>query len=269
VLRRYKDFTVELGLLRESFIGVPRAVQRHWVVQRAIDELVEQLNHLDVIARSFVSGATRGQIESTWDDGAAEYHTGQLVIEGQQVMQDWEKPLMARMAERVAASHGDILEIGFGLGLSAALIEEHGVRSHTIVELNDQVSEQARRWSTDHAGSETEILQGDWHTILPELGDFDGILWDAFPVSEAEFDQYVLRDTTVAEEFFPEAAAHLRPGGAFTYYTNERDSLSRRHQRSLLRYFSSFGVEVVDGLAPPPDCEYWWTDRMALVTARI
>ncbi|WP_323055267.1 MULTISPECIES: class I SAM-dependent methyltransferase [Streptomyces] len=267
MLRRFKDFTIELDLHRDSFIDAPRAEQKRWVVHRAVDELAEQLRHLDVVAPDFVAGTTRGQIGAEWHDSRADYHDGELLIEGQQVMQDWEEALMRRMAERVGATHGDVLEIGFGLGLSATFIEEQRVRSHTIVEFNDEVLARARRWAAERPGADIELIQGNWQQVLPELGDFDGVFWDAFPTSEEEFDQYVLRDSAVAEAFFCEAAAHLRPGGVFTYYTNERDSLSRRHQRSLLRYFSSFSVEVVDGLVPPPDCQYWWTDRMTVVTA--
>ena len=267
MLRRYKDFTIEVNLNRGSFINAPRPEQRRWVVHRAVDELAEQLRHLDVIAPDFVDGTTRGEISAEWHDSSADYVDGQLIIEGQQVMQDWEAELMRRMAERVGATHGDILEIGFGLGLSATFIEEQGVRSHTIVEFNEEVLKKASAWAAERPDRDIELLQGHWQAVLPQLGDFDGIFWDAFPTSEDEFDQYVLRDSTVAEAFFCEAAAHLRAGGVFTYYTNERESLSRRHQRSLLRYFSSFSVEVVDGLVPPPDCQYWWTDRMTVVTA--
>jgi len=267
VLRRYKDFAISLELHRGSFINAPRAEQRNWTVHRAVDELAEQLRHLDVVAPQFVEGTTRGEIYANWHESRAHYGNGELIIEGQQVMQDWEEPLMRRMAERVATSHGDILEIGFGLGLSATFIEEQSVRSHTIVELNDEVFRIARTWAGHPPESDIELIKGSWQEVLPALGDFDGILWDAFPTSDDEFGQYVLRDSTVAEAFFSEAASHLRKGGIFTYYTNERDALSRRHQRTLLRYFRSFTVEVVEGLTPPSDCQYWWTDCMTVVTA--
>lgn len=268
MLRRFKDFTIDVELHRDSFIDAPRPEQRRWVVHRAVDELAEQLRHLDVIAGDFVDGTTRGEIRAEWHGSRADYHDGELTIEGQQVMQDWEAELMRRMARRVTAGGGDILEIGFGLGLSASFIEDDDrVRSHTIVEFNDEVLAAAGAWAARRPRSDIQLVQGSWQTALPALGDFDGILWDAFPTSEDEFDQYVLRDSTVAEAFFCEASAHLRSGGVFTYYTNERESLSRRHQRSLLRYFSSFTVEVVGGLRPPADCQYWWTDRMTVVTA--
>ncbi len=268
VRRNLRDVSVLVDFKRSQYIDAPRDEQRHWVTNRAVDELVEQLRHLDLTAPRYVGGNSRSLIEpGEWSDSAATYVDGELLIEGQQVMQDWEAPLMRRMAEVVAESHGDVLEIGFGLGLSAGFIEECGVASHTIVEFNEEVANVARSWAEGRPDSDIVIVDGSWQEQATRLGMFDGVFWDAFPTSEAEFDQYVLRDSTVAESFFPFAAAHLRDGGVFTYYTNERDSLSRRHQRSLLRYFSSFAVEVVDNLRPPDDCEYWWTDRMCVVKA--
>lgn len=268
VRRKLRDVVIDVEFLRSSYIDAPRGEQRHWVTNRAVDELVEQLRHLDLIAPDFISSDTRKAIgPGEWSNSEVTFVDGQLLIEDQQVMQDWEVPLMRRMAEVVTEHHGDVLEVGFGLGLSAGFIEDCGVRSHTIIELNADVANVARTWAATREGSDIEVVSGHWAEQSSGLGLFDGVFWDAFPTSEKEFDDYVLRDSTVAEAFFPVASSHLRPGGVFTYYSNERDSLSRRHQRSLLRYFSSFAVEVVDGLAPPPDCEYWWTDSMCIVKA--
>ena len=78
----------------------------------------------------------------------------------------------------------------------------------------------------------------------------------------------VLESVTFAEHFFATAARCLRPGGVFSYFTNEIDSFSRRHQRKLLEYFASLSLEVVRGLRPPPDSNYWWADSMVVVRAR-
>jgi len=265
--RRFKDFSLELDLLRDSFIAAPREEQRQWLVDQAVQELVEQLHHLDVIAPGLIPGKNRTEIHGAWATAEPCVENGSLLVEGQQVMQDWERPLMQRLAQVVASSHGDVLEIGFGLGISAGLIEDVGVRSHTIVELNTAVAKTAERWRSERAASKIEILMGSWEDVVPTLEGFDGILWDAFPTTEAEFAQTVIHDGAVAERFFAEAARHLNPGGVFAYYSNERDSLSRRHQRSLLRYFEAFSVEPVRGLKPPRDCEYWWADEMVVVSA--
>jgi len=41
-----------------------------------------------------------------------------LRIDDQPVMESWEKPYMEKLADLAAEDGGDILEIGFGLGLS-------------------------------------------------------------------------------------------------------------------------------------------------------
>ena len=70
-----------------------------------------------------------------------------------------------------------------------------------------------------------------------------------------------------AGEFFPLAAAKLRPGGVMTYFSCEIDTLSRGHQRLLLEHFDSFQVSVVRGLEPPVGCQYWWASSMVVVEA--
>src|SRR3954447_24746009 len=145
--RRFADFALELDLRRDSFIATPRPEQRHWLVDRAGDELVDQLRHLDGIAAGPVAGEPRAEIsQPSWASAEPSVAEGTLTVAGQQVMQDWEQSLMQRLADVVTSSGGDILEIGFGLGISASLIQAAGVRSHTIVELNRQVADTAGAW---------------------------------------------------------------------------------------------------------------------------
>ena len=57
-----------------------------------------------------------------------------------EVMGDWEIPLMRKHAEVCCyTSGGDILEIGFGMGLFANEVQRIGVKSHTIVEIHPQI----------------------------------------------------------------------------------------------------------------------------------
>jgi hypothetical protein len=110
-------------------------------------------------------------------------------------------------------------------------------------------------------------VEGEWQNVADGLGPFDGLFFDTYPTNEEEFRQAALESVTFAESFFPVAARLLRDGGRFTYYSNEIDSFSRAHQRSLLRYFRKFTLRVVDSLRPPEDCNYWWADSMAVVKA--
>ena len=51
---------------------------------------------------------------------------------GQMVMMSWEHPLMKKHAEVVCRNSGDILEIGFGMGISAGYIQQQKPKSHMI-----------------------------------------------------------------------------------------------------------------------------------------
>jgi protein-L-isoaspartate O-methyltransferase/acyl carrier protein len=265
--RRHAEFEVSLRIRQPGFISPSRSVHRGWMLDRTLDEFTDALYHLDAISREFAAGASRPAISAEWGTGQATYSDTQLVIGGQEVMQDWELPLMRALAGFAAEGGGDVLEIGFGMGLSAGLMQQHGIRSHTIIEANDQVAAHFRRWREQYPASRIELVPGRWQDVIGGLGTFDAILFDAYPTTEAEFRSDVVLSTTYAEPFFAAAAEHLRPGGVFSYYTNEIDSLGRRHQRLLLEHFRSFAAEIVTGLHPPADCTYWWANRMLAVKA--
>ena len=62
--------------------------------------------------------------------------------------------------------------------------------------------------------------------------------------------------------------AHLVEGGAFTYLSNEIDSLGRPHQRALFRHFRSIEVARIESLDLPQDVrDAWWSDSMVVVKA--
>jgi guanidinoacetate N-methyltransferase len=268
VIRHVKGADIDVRLADEQVIRTPTERQRIWLVNRAVDELVDALARADVEAETLVTGGERPQAgDDEWEMRAATTRGGTLEIAGQQVMQTWEAPLMERMVERVCEGGGHVLELGFGLGVSARMIDGH-CETHTIIELNRDVARAAREWSAE-ATTPTSVIEGSWETVMPRLGTFDGIFMDTFPVDDSEYERTVLQDATVGAEVFPIAAGHLSDGGRLVYYTNEVDSLSRRHQRALLRCFPRFQVEVVDGLQPPDDCAYWWHSTMAVVTAYV
>jgi amino acid adenylation domain-containing protein len=267
-VRRSRAFELSLALKDDRFVAPPASHQRSWLLNQVLDEVVADLEHLDRIAPAFVPGSERARIESAgWGESAARYDGTQLQIEGQQVMQDWERPLMRAMAEVAAESHGDVLEVGFGMGISATDLQELGVRSYTVIEPNAGVIEEFLRWRRRYPGRDIRLLRGKWQEVTAELGTYDAVFFDTYHNDEKEYVDHVLQGVTYAEHFFPTAAACLRDGGVFTYYSNEIDSMSRRHQRRVLEYFRSVTLSVVRPLQPPPDCNYWWADSMVVVKA--
>ena len=69
--------------------------------------------------------------------GLAEREQAQL--SDQEIMEDWQIPLMEAMAKAITKQGGDILEIGFGRGVSAEMIQKYPIDSHTLIECNANI----------------------------------------------------------------------------------------------------------------------------------
>jgi hypothetical protein len=95
------------------------------------------------------------------------------------IMHIGEKYLMTKLAEIVTKNGGDILEIGFGMHLSADIIQSNAnVTSHTIIEIHPVQYERALEWAKLQKIKTTVIL-GDWIEVLPLTNmKFDGVLHD-------------------------------------------------------------------------------------------
>ena len=102
-------------------------------------------------------------------------------------MESWEYPYMRELAETVAHSGGKILEIGFGLGISANLIQTYNIEEHTVIEANHQVFQKLLEFQSNSRRKVTAIF-GFWQEIINEFEDesFDGILFDTYPLTEKE-----------------------------------------------------------------------------------
>lgn len=262
------QFEITLDVHAADLISTPDPNQRNWALRTALDELAEDLVASDRISKRYVPGSPRREIKGEWAKGQANYaDASQLIIEGQQVMQDWERPLMKAMADIVTESHGHVLEVGFGMAISATYIQESGVASYTVIEPNEEVIARFDVWKAGYPGHDINLVKGKWQEVIDQVGMFDAIFFDTYPLSEEEYQKYILEDVTFAAHFFAAAAAHLKPGGVFSYYSNEIDSMSRRHQRRLLEHFRSVGFHVVHPLYPPADCHYWWADSMLAIRA--
>lgn len=259
-LKRHKDFEIILQINNEDFIRPPREAQRNWVLNRAIKEFSDDLVSLDIQARDFIRGSEI--------DGFGE--RGRASLSAQQIMEDWQIPVMEAMAEAMTDSHGDVLEIGFGRGIASDFIQECGVASHTIIECDPSVLRECESWRGQRPDAQVSIVPGMWQDVIGQLGEYDGILFHTYPLSEQDHLEQVVQSVTFAEHFFPTAATHLKRGGIFSYLSNETDSLSRAHQRLLFRYFSSFSLSRATGLNIPEDShDVHWSDAMVIIGAVI
>jgi|TARA_B100000073_G_scaffold337558_1_gene333631 hypothetical protein len=118
--------------------------------------------------------------DKQWKEKKLNHYENRILFDDRDelyVMGDWEDPIMKAHAEITCRNGGHILEVGFGMGISANYIQEQDIKSHTIIELNDEVYKKAVEWAKDKPN--TEIVSGDWKTL--ELNKkFDAIFFDAY-----------------------------------------------------------------------------------------
>jgi guanidinoacetate N-methyltransferase len=256
-IKRTENFEVVLEIRKEDFIRPPRDAQRNALLNTALNEFTDNLQALDKLAVRFVPGKLQIALEDRT----------QKILSDDEIMEEWQIPLMQAMAEVVTESHGNILEIGFGCGVSATMIQEEKVLSHTIVECNDSVVERFLEWKELFKDKKINLVHGLWQDTIDDLGLFDGIFFHTYPLNEEEYMKNVHGRATFAEHFFETAAKHLAPHGVLTYFSNEIDSLGRGHQRALFKHFSSVSLKVISLKLPEDINDTWWADSMVIVKA--
>ena len=185
-----------------------------------------------------------------WTTAKASISEGKLEILGHPVMEDWETPYMKELAMIATRNGGNVLEVGFGLGLSAHFIQRRDVYRHYIVEANYDVFQQLLEFSKS-ASSKVIPIFGFWQDVVPQLqsNSFDGILYDPYPT---HYDEYRLSEFN----FIFHAQRLLKPGGLFTYYTcleQASDDFIDMAKEAGFRAGGGYSIDV----HPPSDCKYW------------
>ena len=125
--------------------------------------------------------------------------------DGNSIMMEWERDWMKRVAEIICSKGGDILNIGFGMGIVDSFISDSKIESHTIVEIHPDVL----TYMKDNGWyKKAQVIEGDWRTNIDKLKLYDGIFFDTFGgTSEDFFNGIVLKLKTL-----------LKVGGVFTFW---------------------------------------------------
>lgn len=194
-----------------------------------------------------------------WCASDAVYTDDTLRIAGHPVMEAWETSYMHRLARIVTGGGGRILEVGYGMGISASAVLSHPeVTSYTVIDCHPDVAARALdRLRSDIAAGRASVIVGFWEDVTAKLRSesFDGILFDTYPLTVEEVHRNHF-------PFFPEAHRLLRPGGVLTYYSDEETGFSEQHLQALHDAgFHEPSMEVCR-LDTPPECEYWRAETM-------
>ncbi|KAF4756515.1 hypothetical protein FOZ63_033258, partial [Perkinsus olseni] len=122
-----------------------------------------------------------------WGDIHEDFNGERLDIDGHPVMQKWEAPYMHALAELATSKGGRVLELGFGLGLSASAVQKHDIDEHIIIEANKDVFKRLQAFASRAPHKVTPMLglACDVVATLPD-NSIDGILYDTYPHDKDE-----------------------------------------------------------------------------------
>ena len=140
-------------------------------------------------------------------DKEVRYEGKNLVDEDERgVMMEWEKPLMVEHARELCETGGDVLNVGFGLGLIDTAIASHAPRSHTIIEAHPTVYAKMLADGWDKKPG-VRIVHGRWQDVIFTLGQtFDAVYFDTFS------------DVSDLDEFHDTLPFILKPGGLYSFF---------------------------------------------------
>ena len=124
---------------------------------------------------------------------------------GRAVMMDWEKEWMYESAKIICESGGDILNIGFGMGIIDSFIETYPINSHTIIEAHPDVYSKMIEDGWDKKPN-VKIIFAKYQDVINELPKFDGIYYDTW------------NDPDFYDILLPNIKNILKPNGIFSYW---------------------------------------------------
>jgi len=123
------------------------------------------------------------------------------------IMMDWETDMMKKSAEIICKNDGDVLNVGFGMGIIDGFIEQYNISSHTIIEPHPVVIQKMKNegWFEQER---VNILEGRWQSFFDELPKFDGVYFDTSPAESS--DEHM--------NFLTNVHKILKPGGILCFF---------------------------------------------------
>ena len=169
-----------------------------------------------------------------------------------QVMMEWEKPYMEACIDKLQPK-GDVLEIGFGMGYSATQIQKYKPKSHTIIEMDSMVIKRLKEWSKDY--DNIIIIEGTWQSQMKNLGTFDEIFFDDFPLKEPKdmLEKKVINDRIM---MFLDICRynHSKPNTKVSAYTHDpQRKFKKRIEENPYYSYEEYFMDI----NLPDNCNYY------------
>jgi guanidinoacetate N-methyltransferase len=169
-----------------------------------------------------------------------------LSIAKEPVMDEFERPYIELLGDVAARRGGIVVEIGFGMGISAGAVQNrlNKVRiarpnepvAHVIIEYNQEIAALARKWAAWQRVP-VVVLEGDWANqirLIPD-GILTGALSDPYPLNPSEKH----KDAALS---LREIHRCLRPDGVSVHYGDSQYNLfDEEYQLARAAGFSFFG----------------------------
>ncbi len=169
-----------------------------------------------------------------------------LSIAKEPVMDEFERPYIELLGDVAARRGGIVVEIGFGMGISAGAVQErlNKVRiahpgepvAHVVIEYNQEIAALARKWAAWQRVP-VVVLEGDWQNqirLIPD-GILTGALSDPYPMNPSEKH----KDAALS---LREIHRCLRPDGVSVHYGDSQYNLfEEEYQLARSAGFSFFG----------------------------
>lgn len=151
-----------------------------------------------------------------------------LRIMGHEVMSDYQIPYMKKLADIVTQQGGDILNVGYGLGLIDTEIEryrkERKINKHVVIELNKHLANEASK------NKNLTVIQKDWHKAIKDFRgtQFDGIVYDGYPLKleEVHRDGIIFIEQVVKRNL-------LKENGILTFFVDAPESFGNKFKKYL------------------------------------
>jgi len=204
-----------------------------------------------------------------WTGIGEELDEARLYIDGHPVMQAWESNYMCELARIATSKGGRVLEVGFGMAISATAVQQFEIDEHIIMEANGDVYKRLVKFKETYPNV-TPMGPALWQDSVGKLEDgcLDGILYDTYPLNAEE-------QHTHQFDFLKQARRLLKPGGILTYCNltslgvlkNDYESWDELFEKTQLPLLEAAGYtkDEIKGLEivpvkPTADCEYYQHD---------